>query len=131
METTHPDRHASRGLELADPGPPAATEIASAPQTGRFDPHTGKLLESAARFDPETGKRLPIGDTRFIPRERPIGFLLAQAIWAIIIATLTISVHAQGMPTGPAIVGGLIWLFTGASVITIISFVYRKLRRLP
>jgi hypothetical protein len=132
VETTTP--HADRydvEVGVADVGIGEAAAIADASVAGRFDPHTGKLLASAPRFDAVTGKRVPVSHTRVIPAERRVGFLVALGVWGCLMAMVSIGMMQAGFPVVEALFGGSFWFLVGGAVITIISFVYRKLRKLP
>ena len=132
METTATD--ADRydvEVGFADAQIAEATPITGNSAINRFDPHTGELLASAPRFDPVTGDRVPVKHTRAIPAERRVGFLVAQGIWGVLIALVSVGMMRDGFPVVPALFGGFFWFLIGAGVITIISFVSRKIRHLP
>jgi hypothetical protein len=130
VTTTQADRYDAE-VACADAPISDDTPIADDSAIGRFDPYTGKLLASAPRFDPVTGARLAVSHTRVIPAERRVGFLVAQGIWAVLMALVSIGMMRDGFPVVPALFGGFFWFLIGAGAITIISFVSRKIRHLP
>jgi len=104
-------------------------ESASDTAKPRYDPKTGAFL--GPTFDPITGERIHSSTTRWFPRRPSRAFWLSQAVWCVLMIVIGFGMAGDGYyPVGVAF-GLIVWEIIGATAITTVSFVYRKLRRWP
>lgn len=117
------------------------TPIRFDPQTGEpvtptdreplFDPNTGEPLRPLPQFDAFTGKRLPARATRWWPRRPGVGFYVGQGALALLLALAVLGEVRNHKSAAGIIVGVVIIAAIGVPLITTVSFVYRKVRKLP
>ena len=128
-----PDPYSSAGFD------PRAAPQRFDPQTGRpletvprFDPYTGKPLVDAPRFDPYTGQRLRFHSTRFIARRPSWWWISVQVIWFGLLGLVAVanSFDASKSRTNLWLGAVMIWV-VGAVAFAVISYAYRRVRRYP
>jgi hypothetical protein len=126
----------------SDPAPPPAEHefrfdphtgqpVTSPPPGARFDPFTGKPLATAPRFDPMTGQRISYSVTRFIPRPPSGLWWTAQALLLGFICLALIGVFTEPGSRSEGVLGAIMIETVGAGLIIVISYAYRRSRRLP
>jgi hypothetical protein len=111
--------------------PNTGERLVEQPPAARFDPYTGEPLAPLPLFDSVTGKRLPARSTRWLPRKPGVGFYIGQGVLAAFLLLNLIGMFFLKEKKLFVIIGVIIIGAIGFVVITTISYLYRKLQKLP